>query len=43
MTIAKSDGGDYAEGTDYAVDYNFTKGTVIITRPGSRTPRSPAP
>ena len=31
MTIAKSDGGDYAEGTDYAVDYNFTKGTVIIT------------
>lgn len=24
-------GGDYAEGTDYAVDYNFTKGTVIIT------------
>lgn len=31
LTIAKSDGGDYAEGTDYAVDYNFTKGTVIIT------------
>ena len=31
MTIAKSVGGDYAEGTDYAVDYNFTKGTVIIT------------
>lgn len=24
LTIAKSDGGDYAEGTDYAVDYNFT-------------------
>lgn len=31
LTIAKSEGGDYAEGTDYAVDYNFTKGTVIIT------------
>ena len=31
LTIAKSDGGDYAEGTDYALDYNFTKGTVIIT------------
>lgn len=31
MTIAKSAGGDYVEGTDYAVDYNFTKGTVIIT------------
>ena len=31
MTLAKSVGGDYAEGTDYAVDYNFTKGTVIIT------------
>lgn len=31
LTIAKSDGGDCAEGTDYAVDYNFTKGTVIIT------------
>lgn len=23
--------GNYVEGTDYAVDYNFTKGTVIIT------------
>ena len=31
LTIAMSEGGDYAEGTDYAVDYNFTKGTVIIT------------
>ena len=31
LTIAKSEGGDYAEGTDYAVDYNFTKGAVIIT------------
>lgn len=31
LTIAKSDGGDYVEGTDYAVDYNFTKGSVIIT------------
>ena len=31
LTIAKSEGGNYAEGTDYAVDYNFTKGTVIIT------------
>ena len=31
LTIAKSEGGDYVEGTDYAVDYNFTKGTVIIT------------
>lgn len=31
LTIAKSNGGDYAEGTDYALDYNFTKGTVIIT------------
>lgn len=31
LTIAKSDGGDYVEGTDYALDYNFTKGTVIIT------------
>lgn len=31
LTIAKSDGSDYAEGTDYALDYNFTKGTVIIT------------
>lgn len=31
LTIAMSEGDDYAEGTDYAVDYNFTKGTVIIT------------
>lgn len=31
LTIAKSEGGDYVEGTDYAVDYNFTKGSVIIT------------
>ena len=31
LTIAMSEGGDYAEGTDYAVYYNFTKGTVIIT------------
>lgn len=32
MTIAKSDKGvNYIEGTDYAMDYNFTKGTVIIT------------
>ena len=31
LTIAMSEGGDYAEGTDYAVDYNFTKGAVIIT------------
>lgn len=31
LTIAERDGGDYAEGTDYALDYNFTKGTVIIT------------
>ena len=31
LTIAMSEGGNYAEGTDYAVDYNFTKGTVIIT------------
>ena len=38
MTIAKSDGGDYAEGTDYAVDYNFTKGTVIITSLNADSP-----
>lgn len=33
LTIAKAgeSAGNYAEGTDYAVDYNFTKGTVIIT------------
>ena len=31
LTIAKNDSGNYVEGTDYAVDYNFTKGTVIIT------------
>lgn len=31
LTIAKADIGSYTEGTDYAVDYNFTKGTVIIT------------
>ncbi len=31
LTIAKADSGNYTEGTDYAVDYNFTKGTVIIT------------
>ena len=38
LTIAKSDGGDYAEGTDYAVDYNFTKGTVIITSLNADSP-----
>lgn len=38
LTIAKSDGGDYAEGTDYAVDYNFTKGTVIITSLNAGSP-----
>ena len=31
LTIAKNDSGNYVEDTDYAVDYNFTKGTVIIT------------
>ena len=31
LTIAKNDSGNYVEGTDYAADYNFTKGTVIIT------------
>ena len=31
LTIAKNDSGNYVEGSDYAVDYNFTKGTVIIT------------
>lgn len=33
LTIAKSgeDAGNYVEGEDYAVDYNYTKGTVIIT------------
>ena len=33
LTIAKAgdDAGNYEEGADYAVDYNFTKGTVIIT------------
>ena len=33
LTIAKSgeSAGNYAEGVDYAVDYNFTKGSVIIT------------
>ena len=38
LTIAKNDSGNYVEGTDYAVDYNFTKGTVIIT--SLRTTRS---
>lgn len=31
LTIAKSEGGNYAEGTDYSVDYNFNKGSVIIS------------
>ena len=31
LTIAKATSGNYVEGSDYAVDYNFTKGTVIIT------------
>jgi len=33
LTIAKAgdSAGNYVEGEDYAVDYNFTKGTVIIT------------
>lgn len=33
LKIAKAgeSAGDYAEGVDYAVDYNFTKGTVIVT------------
>ena len=33
LTIAKTgDGaGTYTEGVDYALDYNFTKGTVVIT------------
>lgn len=33
LTIAKtgSSAGNYTEGVDYAVDYNFTKDTVIIT------------
>lgn len=33
ITISKTgaNAGNYVEGTDYAVDYNFTKGTVIIT------------
>jgi len=33
LTIAKAgdDAGNYEEGVDYAVDYNFTKGSVIIT------------
>lgn len=31
ITVAKAAGGDYTEGTDYAVDYNYTKGSVIIT------------
>lgn len=30
LKIAKAADGDYAEGVDYSVDYNFTKGTVII-------------
>ena len=30
LTIAKTDEGNYVEGVDYSVDYNFTKGTVII-------------
>lgn len=32
LTIAKTgeNAGNYVEGTDYAVDYNFTKGSVII-------------
>lgn len=30
LTIAKADEGNYTEGVDYSVDYNFTKGTVII-------------
>ena len=40
LTIAKSAGGDYVEGTDYAVDYNYTKGTVIITSLNSAAPLS---
>lgn len=33
LSIAKDgqDGAAYSEGVDYALDYNFTKGTVIIT------------
>ncbi|MGN1249310.1 MAG: phage tail sheath family protein, partial [Candidatus Spyradocola sp.] len=32
LTVAKSgtDSGNYVEGVDYSVDYNYTKGTVII-------------
>ncbi len=33
LTVAKAEASasNYVEGVDYAVDYNFTKGTVIIT------------
>lgn len=31
LTVKKAEEGEYVEGEDYAIDYNFTKGTVIIT------------
>lgn len=40
LTIAKAEGGDYVEGADYAVDYNFTKGNVIITSLNGSAPLS---
>lgn len=30
LTIAKADEGNYTEGVDYSVDYNYAKGSVII-------------
>ena len=31
LTVAKASSGTYTEGVDYAVDYNYTKGSVIIS------------
>lgn len=31
LTIAKADAGTYVEDEDYTIDYNFTKGSVIVT------------